>query len=117
MSNPDPWQGKLVSSKGIYPTEKQRRTIRKFTRNNIFKNEYNVNQLFEQFYKIPPKDSCKAKPKRQPNPFMILRAVLGLVANDKGIKEEIGDGIEQSKLAGFIWGGASKDDKDKFETL
>src|SRR6266536_64836 len=43
------------------------------------------------------------------------RVDFGLVVNDK-IKV-IGDGTEQSKFAGLIWGGASQDERNKFKTF
>jgi hypothetical protein len=121
MSTPlksNSWQDRLVSSKGELPTLKQQKLIEEnFYREDIFSHKYNVNDLFEQFYKVSPENSQNKKPKRQPNSFMILRAVLGLVARDKCIKSKIGDGTEQSKLASFIWGGANENEKTKFEEL
>lgn len=120
MSTPDSnnWQNKLISSKGEFPTLKQQKIIEEnFQRNDIFNHEYNVNDLYKQFYKVLPEESHKARPKRQPNSFMILRGVLGLVANDKNIKSKIGDGTERSKLASFIWGGANENEKNRFEQL
>ncbi|CAB4416466.1 unnamed protein product [Rhizophagus irregularis] len=118
LVNSNSWQNKLKSCKGDYPTLKQQKTIEEnFQRDDIFGHKYNVNDLFKQFYKVWPEESQRVKPKRQPNSFMILRAVLGLVANDKNIKSKIGDGTEQSRLASFIWGGASENEKNKFEQL
>jgi hypothetical protein len=112
------WQNKLISNRGEFPTLKQQKIIEEnFNREDIFSHQYNVNDLFKMFYKVSPENSQNVIPKRQPNPFMILRAVLGLVANDKNIKSKIGDGTEQSKLASYIWGGADENEKAKFEEL
>ncbi|GES78752.1 specific transcriptional repressor [Rhizophagus clarus] len=112
------WQNRLVSSKGEFPTLKQQKIIEEnFQRKDIFEHEYSVDDLFKQFYKVSTEESHKVNPKRQPNAFMILRAVLGLVASDKKIKSKIGDGTEQSRLASFIWGGASENERNKFDEM
>jgi hypothetical protein len=46
---------------------------------------------------------------------VIFKAVLGIVAHNKNVK--LGDGKLQSKLAGFIWAGASQEEKKKFIEL
>lgn len=94
---------------------KQPKIIEHIQRKDIFEHNYNVNDLFKQFYKDSPAELDKVKPKRPPNSFMIFRAILGLVANYKSIK--IKDGPEQSKLAAFFWKGANENEKSKFREL
>src|SRR3954454_14858363 len=84
-------------------------------RKDIFEHNYDVNDLFKQFYKVSPEISDKVKAKRPPNSFMIFRAILGLVGNDKSFKFR--DGPEQSQLASFFWKGAKEDEKSKFREL
>ncbi|RGB26118.1 hypothetical protein C1646_747008 [Rhizophagus diaphanus] len=118
LVNSNSWQNKLISCKGDHPTPKQQKIIEEnFHRDDIFEHKYNVNDLFRQFYKVNPEESQGVKPKRQPNSFMIFRAVLGLVAKEKNIKSTIGDGTSQSILASYIWGGASENEKNRFDQL
>ncbi|CAI2161344.1 9054_t:CDS:1 [Funneliformis geosporum] len=114
IANTD-WQGKLKSSKGEFPNDVQVKIINKFKREEIFNHEYTTTDLFRKFYKIS--DTTHLVPKRQVNSFMILRTVIGLVAAERGIKSALGDGTQQSKIAGFIWGGANPCEKKKFEGL
>jgi hypothetical protein len=103
------WVNKL-GSKDKYPDKEQASTIHNLRRDDIFYHKYTVENIFYHIYKGPSE-----KAKRQPNPFMIFRAVLGLVAHNKNVK--LGDGTLQSKLAGFIWAGASQQEKKRFENL
>ncbi|RIA88819.1 hypothetical protein C1645_806591 [Glomus cerebriforme] len=109
------WQNKLISSSGRFPDEKQKKIIFKFNREEIFNHEYSEKDLMEQFYNTSIENCHNKKPKRPPNPFMILRSILRKIAKDNNI--EIGDGIEQSKLAGYMWGGISVEEKKKFAEL
>ncbi|CAG8621835.1 441_t:CDS:2 [Funneliformis caledonium] len=43
--------------------------------------------------------------------------ILGLVATKGRIKRELGDRIQLSKIAGFIWGEADSSEKKMFEEL
>jgi hypothetical protein len=108
--NPD-WAGKLISSNNELPDEKQIEIFNRFKREDIFEHKYNSNDLFKVFY------SKHKRPKRQPNAFMIMRAILGLVAEKQKIKGKLGDGKQQSKLAGLIWKGANENEQRKFRIL
>lgn len=116
IANPD-WQGKLKSSKNERPNEEQIKIINRFNREEIFNHKYDIQSLFSKFYKLDTTPVEQITAKRQVNSFMILRTVLGLVAAKGGIKRELGDGTQQSKIAGFIWGGADPSEKKRFEEL
>ncbi|RIA91545.1 hypothetical protein C1645_821958 [Glomus cerebriforme] len=105
------WKNKLKSSKGVLPKVEQIIIINKFNRDEIFNHNYDENKIFEHFYC----NGNEIRAKRQPNPFMVFRMVLGLTATSKKIK--IGDGTLQSKIAGFMWGGATKSEKERFANL
>ncbi|RIA88820.1 hypothetical protein C1645_773919 [Glomus cerebriforme] len=112
-ANPD-WFNKLKSSKGIIPGPEHIKIINNFIREEIFNHSYDESIIFNHLY-LNKVNENEMKAKRQPNPFMIFRVVLGLIATTNSIK--LGDGTLQSKIAGFMWGGAEKSEKERFENL
>jgi hypothetical protein len=103
------WDNKL-GSKDKYPNSEHIKIINKLKRDSIFEHEYTAKDLFSHIYKNPTE-----KAKRQLNSFMLFRTVLAKVAAEQKI--ELGGGALLSKLAGFIWAGASLEEKKKFEDL
>ncbi|CAG8678590.1 1299_t:CDS:1, partial [Scutellospora calospora] len=107
------WYNKLCSKDKQYPSSEEYQIIIQFDRDTLFySSKYDSEFLFRKFYDDSKKVS---KPPRPPNAFFIFRTVLGLVAKDMCIS--VGDGITFSRLAGFMWGGADDDDKNKFHSL
>ncbi|GBC10779.1 hypothetical protein RclHR1_00990012 [Rhizophagus clarus] len=88
--------------------------INQFDRNEIFDHNINEYVIFDHIYKSNSHEG-ETTAKRQPNPFMIFRTVLGLIATRKQVK--LGDGTSHSKIAGLMWGGATQREKKNFETL
>jgi hypothetical protein len=99
-----------LGSKNKYPDKEHASIIHNLRRDDIFRHKYTAENIFDHIY-----ENSSEKAKRQPNPFMMFRTVLGLVAHNKNVK--LGDGTLQSKLAGIIWAGASQEEKKKFEDL
>ncbi|CAG8517991.1 1948_t:CDS:2 [Acaulospora morrowiae] len=107
------WQwGELKSKKGQPVTNEIKNIIHKFNRDDIFKStKYTSQMLFQGFY---PRNN-QQRVRRPPNPFLIFRTILGLVANDNNVS--IGDGISCSVLAGVIWSNATSEEKSRIQMI
>ncbi|RGB40962.1 hypothetical protein C1646_811029 [Rhizophagus diaphanus] len=108
------WEVRLKPLYSKYDEINLFRIINQFECNEIYNPNINVTEIFELTYKKTSHEGGITA-KRQPNPFMIFRAALGITAFRKGI--ELRDGICQSKIAGLLWRGAIPHEKKYFETL
>ncbi|RHZ88366.1 hypothetical protein Glove_23g47 [Diversispora epigaea] len=107
------WDNKLISKKGKCPDSQEENIIKQFRRDDIFKSQkYTARFLFE---KLCLKNSKNKRPSRPPNPFLITRAIFGMVAVENKI--QIGDGTTTSILVSYVWGGADEQEKRRMKII
>ncbi|CAG8515738.1 15882_t:CDS:1 [Acaulospora colombiana] len=106
------WGG-LRHKNGQPPSQEVMDILNRIDRDDIFNStRYNSNFLFHMLLR---RNNDPSKVKRPPNPFIIVRTIFGLVANDNNIS--IGDGTSHSALAGLIWRSATQEEKARINRV